>query len=121
MFSMAGIGVHNGRNPCSASVGIGVHVRPEWAFRMGRNTHIAGLDCWQRSVDVKEALGYLAGELALHPNLTGGRILNQHDFGQMVVVPASSELIDTLRVVLPSILTSQRILRRPRVLHAVVP
>jgi hypothetical protein len=39
MFSMAGIGVHDGRNPCSASVGIGVHVRPERAFRMGRNTH----------------------------------------------------------------------------------
>jgi hypothetical protein len=37
-----GIGVHDARNPCSASVGIGVHLQSEWAFRMGRNTHLAG-------------------------------------------------------------------------------
>src|SRR6185295_310796 len=36
---------------------------------------IAGLDCWQRSVDVKRLLGYLPGELAFDPNLTGGQIL----------------------------------------------
>jgi hypothetical protein len=34
---MAGIGVHDVRNRCSASVGIGVHVRPELAFTMGQN------------------------------------------------------------------------------------
>jgi hypothetical protein len=37
VFIMSGIGVHDDRNRCSASVGIGVHVRPEWAFMMGRN------------------------------------------------------------------------------------
>ena len=36
---------------------------------------IAGLDCWQRSVDVKRVVGYLPGELALDPNLTGGQLL----------------------------------------------
>jgi ABC-2 type transport system ATP-binding protein len=36
---------------------------------------IAGLDCWRQSVGVKRALGYLPGELALDPNLTGGQIL----------------------------------------------
>jgi len=36
---------------------------------------IAGLDCWQQSVDVKRVLGYLPGELAFDPNLTGGQIL----------------------------------------------
>jgi hypothetical protein len=36
----AGIGVHDGRNRCSTSVGIRVHVRPESAFRMGRNPQI---------------------------------------------------------------------------------
>jgi len=36
---MAGISVHDDRNQCSASVGIGVHLRPEWLFMMGRNTH----------------------------------------------------------------------------------
>ncbi len=39
------------------------------------SARIAGLDCWQRSVDVKRMLGYLPGELALDPNLTGGQIL----------------------------------------------
>jgi hypothetical protein len=37
-FSMAGIGVHDDRNPYSASVGIGVLLRSERAFRMDRNT-----------------------------------------------------------------------------------
>jgi len=36
---------------------------------------IAGLDCWRRSVDVKRVVGYLPGELAFDPNLTGGQIL----------------------------------------------
>ena len=36
---------------------------------------IAGLDCWRQSVEVKRVLGYLPGELALDPNLTGGQIL----------------------------------------------
>src|SRR5437867_7827099 len=39
VFIMAGIGVHDDRNRCSPSVGIGVHVRPESPFMMGRNTH----------------------------------------------------------------------------------
>jgi ABC-type multidrug transport system ATPase subunit len=39
------------------------------------SARIAGLDCWRRSVDVKRVLGYLPGELAFDPNLTGGQIL----------------------------------------------
>lgn len=35
---------------------------------------IADLDCWEQSVEVKRLVGYLPGELALDPNLTGGQI-----------------------------------------------
>ena len=38
-FSIAGIRVQHGRNRCSASGGIRVQLRPEWAFRMGRSAH----------------------------------------------------------------------------------
>ncbi len=36
---------------------------------------IAGLDVWRQSVEIKRLVGYLPGELALDPNLTGGQIL----------------------------------------------
>ena len=36
---------------------------------------IAGLDCWSQSVEIKRMIGYLPGEPALDPNLTGGQIL----------------------------------------------
>src|SRR5690349_10448457 len=36
---------------------------------------IAGLDCWQQSVAIKRLIGYVPGEPALDPNLTGGQIL----------------------------------------------
>ena len=36
---------------------------------------IAGLDCWQQSVEIKRLIGYVPGEPALDPNLTGGQIL----------------------------------------------
>ncbi|GLV53581.1 ABC transporter ATP-binding protein [Dictyobacter sp. S3.2.2.5] len=36
---------------------------------------IAGLDVWRESVEIKRLVGYLPGELALDPNLTGGQIL----------------------------------------------
>ena len=36
---------------------------------------IAGLDVWRQSVQIKRLVGYLPGELALDPNLTGGQIL----------------------------------------------
>ena len=36
---------------------------------------IAGLDCWKQSVEIKRLIGYLPGEPALDPNLTGGQIL----------------------------------------------
>ena len=36
---------------------------------------IAGLDCWEHSVEIKRLIGYLPGELSLDPNLTGGQIL----------------------------------------------
>jgi len=36
---------------------------------------IAGLDCWQQSLEIKRLVGYVPGEPALDPNLTGGQIL----------------------------------------------
>jgi ABC-2 type transport system ATP-binding protein len=36
---------------------------------------IAGLDVWTQSVEIKRLVGYLPGELALDPDLTGGQIL----------------------------------------------
>jgi ABC-2 type transport system ATP-binding protein len=36
---------------------------------------IAGLDCWRQSVEIKKLVGYVPGEPALDPNLTGGQIL----------------------------------------------
>jgi ABC-2 type transport system ATP-binding protein len=36
---------------------------------------MAGLDCWQQSVEVKKLVGYVPGEPSLDPNLTGGQIL----------------------------------------------
>jgi len=36
---------------------------------------IAGMDCWRRSVDIKRLVGYMPGEPALDPGLTGGQIL----------------------------------------------
>src|SRR5258708_1463702 len=36
---------------------------------------IAGLDCWQHSVEIKRLVGYLPGEPSLGPGLTGGQIL----------------------------------------------
>jgi ABC-2 type transport system ATP-binding protein len=35
---------------------------------------IAGLDVWQQSVEIKKLVGYVPGEPALDPNLTGGQI-----------------------------------------------
>src|SRR5216684_1339325 len=39
------------------------------------SARIAGLDCWQQSVEIKRLTGYVPGEPALDPNLTGGQIL----------------------------------------------
>jgi ABC-2 type transport system ATP-binding protein len=36
---------------------------------------IAGLDCWKQSIEIKRLVGYMPGEPALDPNLTGGQIL----------------------------------------------
>jgi ABC-2 type transport system ATP-binding protein len=36
---------------------------------------IAGLDCWDRSLEIKRLTGYVPGEPALDQNLTGGQIL----------------------------------------------
>src|SRR5438094_6472374 len=36
---------------------------------------VTGLDCWDRSVDIKRSVGYVPGEPSLDPNLTGGQIL----------------------------------------------
>ncbi len=35
---------------------------------------IAGMDVWQQSVEIKKLIGYIPGEPALDPNLTGGQI-----------------------------------------------
>jgi ABC-2 type transport system ATP-binding protein len=42
---------------------------------------IAGLDCWQQSVEIKRLIGYLPGELSLDPGLTGGQLLEY--FGRL--------------------------------------
>src|ERR1700693_5209079 len=39
------------------------------------SARIAGLDCWEKSVEIKRFIGYMPGEPALDPNLTGGQIL----------------------------------------------
>ena len=39
------------------------------------SARIAGLDSWEQSVEIKRLIGYLPGEPALDPNLTGGQIL----------------------------------------------
>jgi ABC-2 type transport system ATP-binding protein len=36
---------------------------------------VAGLDVWERSIDVKRQVGYVPGEPSLDPGLTGGQIL----------------------------------------------
>ncbi len=36
---------------------------------------IDGLDCWERSLEIKRLVGYIPGEPSLDPNLTGGQIL----------------------------------------------
>lgn len=36
---------------------------------------IAGLDVWEKSVEIKRLIGYLPGELSLDPDLSGGQIL----------------------------------------------
>jgi ABC-2 type transport system ATP-binding protein len=36
---------------------------------------LAGLDCWNQSVELKRLVGYIPGEPSLDPNLTGGQIL----------------------------------------------
>ncbi|HEX9094843.1 MAG TPA: ABC transporter ATP-binding protein [Candidatus Dormibacteraeota bacterium] len=36
---------------------------------------VAGLDCWQQSLEIKRLIGYVPGEPSLDPNLTGGQIL----------------------------------------------
>ena len=36
---------------------------------------IAGLDCWDESVEIKRLVGYVPGEPSLDPNLTGGQII----------------------------------------------
>ena len=45
-------------------------------LRADRGTaRIAGMECWERSVDIKRIVGYVPGEPSLDPNLTGGQIL----------------------------------------------
>src|SRR2546422_1392498 len=39
------------------------------------SARIAGLDCWDQSLEIKRLIGYMPGEPALDPNLTGGQIL----------------------------------------------
>jgi ABC-2 type transport system ATP-binding protein len=36
---------------------------------------VAGFDCWEQSIEIKRLVGYVPGEPALDPNLTGGQIL----------------------------------------------
>src|SRR5258708_40079066 len=42
---------------------------------------IAGLDCWEQSLEIKKLIGYVPGEPSLDPNLTGGQLLE--DFANL--------------------------------------
>src|SRR5437762_5240801 len=57
LFTMAGIGVHDARNRCSASGGNGVHVRPESVFTMVRNPQQIQTRRRARSAGAQSALG----------------------------------------------------------------
>src|SRR5260370_6680427 len=37
------------------------------------SARIAGLDCWKQTLEIKRLVGYMPGEPALDPNLTGGQ------------------------------------------------
>jgi len=39
------------------------------------SARVDGLDCWKQSLEIKRLVGYMPGEPALDPNLTGGQIL----------------------------------------------
>ena len=39
------------------------------------SARIAGLDAWEKSVEIKRLIGYVPGEPSLDPSLTGGQIL----------------------------------------------
>src|SRR5438477_9263133 len=39
------------------------------------SARIAGLDCWDKTIEIKRLIGYVPGEPSLDPNLTGGQIL----------------------------------------------
>jgi ABC-2 type transport system ATP-binding protein len=47
-------------------------------FTSSGSARIAGLDCRSHSLEIKRLIGYLPGELALDPNLTGGQILTYY-------------------------------------------
>jgi ABC-2 type transport system ATP-binding protein len=45
-------------------------------LRADRGTaRVGGLDCWEKSVEIKKFIGYVPGEPSLDNNLTGGQIL----------------------------------------------
>jgi ABC-2 type transport system ATP-binding protein len=41
----------------------------------GGTARVAGLDCWEKALEIKRLIGYVPGEPALDRNLTGGQIL----------------------------------------------
>jgi ABC-2 type transport system ATP-binding protein len=41
----------------------------------GGTARVAGLDCWEKAIEIKKLVGYVPGEPALDRNLTGGQIL----------------------------------------------
>ncbi|TMC54164.1 MAG: ABC transporter ATP-binding protein [Chloroflexi bacterium] len=41
----------------------------------GGSARIAGLDCWEKTIEIKRLIGYVPGEPSLDRNLTGGQIL----------------------------------------------
>jgi len=41
----------------------------------GGTARIAGLDCWEKALEIKRLVGYVPGEPSLDRNLTGGQIL----------------------------------------------
>jgi ABC-2 type transport system ATP-binding protein len=63
------------------------------------SARIAGLDCWEQSLEIKRLTGYVPGEPALDPNLTGGQILEY--FAHLrggVDRPYLTQLVDRLEL-----------------------
>src|SRR6202521_27394 len=61
--------------PTCAAKTTTIRIRMSLLRANGGTARIAGKECWKESVEIKRLIGYVPGEPALDPNLTGGQIL----------------------------------------------